>query len=161
DYLQLTHDALGRRTDAQRPEEGLILQKATGRVPHEGGRRFGPASSAAAILRAWQAEGRRDDPPNLPALTALQGTPRPPVLPALARAQQLAVRARFADGSAADVTRLTVYSSSEPAIARTQDTGLVEFSRPGEVAVLCRYQGQVVSVRLAHLRVPDGFAWPS
>src|SRR5262249_48481346 len=39
DYLQLTRDVLGRRTDRQGPEESLILKKALARVPHEGGLR--------------------------------------------------------------------------------------------------------------------------
>src|SRR5207244_2596649 len=40
DYLQLTRDVLGRRTDRQGPQSSLILQKALGKVPHEGGQRF-------------------------------------------------------------------------------------------------------------------------
>src|SRR5215212_654908 len=40
DYAVLTRDTLGGRTDRLRPADGLILQKATGSVPREGGRRF-------------------------------------------------------------------------------------------------------------------------
>ena len=40
DYLQLTRDVLGRRTDRLDPDASLILQKSLGRVPHEGGQRF-------------------------------------------------------------------------------------------------------------------------
>src|SRR5687767_15790248 len=40
DLAALTRDALGRRTNAQTPDASLILLKATGRVPHEGGPRF-------------------------------------------------------------------------------------------------------------------------
>src|SRR5207249_1785643 len=47
DYLQLTRDMLGRRTDREGALSSLILQKGLGRVPHEGGSRF-PASSAPA-----------------------------------------------------------------------------------------------------------------
>src|SRR5262249_50335174 len=36
DYLQLTRDVLGRRTDRLDPMASLIIQKALGRVPHEG-----------------------------------------------------------------------------------------------------------------------------
>src|SRR5438105_4500478 len=70
DYLQLTRDTFGRRTDPLDPVASLILQKATGRVPHEGGRRFAPDSEAARILRDWLRQGRRDDP-ELPALKSL------------------------------------------------------------------------------------------
>ncbi len=40
DYIQLTRDVLGRRTDRQNPLMSLMLQKGLGRVPHEGGTRF-------------------------------------------------------------------------------------------------------------------------
>ena len=40
DLAALTRDMLGRRTDPHRPADSLILQKATGGVPHEGGIRF-------------------------------------------------------------------------------------------------------------------------
>src|SRR5438128_12431518 len=40
DFLALTRDTFGRRTDALRPAESLVLRKATASVPHEGGRRF-------------------------------------------------------------------------------------------------------------------------
>jgi hypothetical protein len=161
DYVQLTHDALGRRSDPFNARESLILLKALGRVSHEGGVRFGTKSLAADILRAWHAQGLRDDPPSLPALAALEVTPRSAVLHPPGLSQQLTVRARFADGAVADVTRLTVFSSSEPSIARMGDAGLVEFSRSGEVAILCRYMDQVASVRLALIDVPAGFVWPN
>src|SRR5436305_1538194 len=84
---------------------------------------LGPHSLLADIFRAWQAEGRHDDPPDRPALVGIDVTPRARVLHAPARLQQLAVRARFADSTSADVTRLTVYSSSDPAIARADASG--------------------------------------
>ena len=61
DYLQLTRDVLGRRTDRQGPESALILRKALGRVPHEGGVRFPPSSLPGQVLHAWLAEGLQDD----------------------------------------------------------------------------------------------------
>src|SRR5207244_13465839 len=40
DYLQLTREALGRRTDRLHPDASLILKKGLGKVPHEGGPRL-------------------------------------------------------------------------------------------------------------------------
>ena len=40
DFTELTRQVLGRRTNRIEPESSLILQKALGRVPHEGGQRF-------------------------------------------------------------------------------------------------------------------------
>ena len=80
DYLQLTRDVLGRRSDRLDPDSSLILQKALGRVPHEGGQRFGAGSIPALTLRTWLAEGLRDDPADLPTLTRIEVLPGPRVL---------------------------------------------------------------------------------
>src|SRR6476619_1351216 len=40
DLLALTRGTLARRTDTQRPDDSLVLLKATAAVPHEGGLRF-------------------------------------------------------------------------------------------------------------------------
>src|SRR5262245_23884549 len=56
DFLALTHDQMGRRTDRQRPDSSLILQKATGRVPHEGGQRFAVGSPEYRLLLRWLSE---------------------------------------------------------------------------------------------------------
>ena len=57
DFLQLTRDLFGRRTDKLTPLASLILQKAVGRVPHEGGQRFASTSVPAQIITSWLAEG--------------------------------------------------------------------------------------------------------
>jgi hypothetical protein len=159
DYLQLTRDVLGRRTDRQAPEASLILQKALGRVPHEGGQRFLPRSVPAQVFRRWLAEGLQDDPPTLPALVRIEVLPGARILQEPARFQQLAVRAHYADGSVRDVTRLTVFSSSDTAVADVGVSGLVEFGQSGEVAILCRYLDAMASLRLTYLQPRSGFAW--
>jgi hypothetical protein len=161
DYLQLTRDVLGRRTDRQRPEESLIWKKALGRVPHEGGQRFTARSLPARVMRDWLAEGLRDDPPGLPELKAIHILPGSRVLTDPGRWQQLAVRATFADGSVRDVTRLTVFSSSDSAVADVNSAGLVEFRQSGEVAILCRYLMELQTVRLTFLEQRKGFVWPN
>jgi hypothetical protein len=161
DYLQLTRDVLGRRTDRLEPDAGLILKKALGRVPHEGGPRFPASSLPALVFRRWLSEGLQDDPANLPALTSIDIQPGSRVLNEPARWQQLAVQARFADGSVRDVTRLTVFTSSDPAVASVDTHGLVEFQQSGEVAILCRYLDVLQAVRLTYLEPRKGFVWKS
>jgi hypothetical protein len=161
DYLQLTRDVFGRRTDRLNPESSLILLKALGKVPHEGGLRFRPDSTAAAIFKGWLREGLRDDPPTLAPLKGIEVLPGGRVLHSPARWQQLAVIAHFADGSSCDVTRLTVFSSSDPAIAGVTTRGLVEFEQPGEVAILCRYLDELTPIRLTYLELRKGFSWPN
>ena len=161
DYTQLTRDVFGRRTDRLDPQESLIYQKALGRVPHEGGQRFAPSSLPASMLRDWLSEGLRDDPASLPSLTTLDVLPGSRVLVQPARWQQLAVLAHFSDGSVRDVTRLTVFTSSDPAVASVDASGLVEFQQSGEVAILCRYLDALHALRLTYLEPKKGFVWVS
>src|SRR5439155_26072259 len=63
DYLTLTREAFNRRTDRSDPYASLILLKALGKVPHEGGIRYRPDAVPATVIRTWLAEGLQDDPP--------------------------------------------------------------------------------------------------
>jgi hypothetical protein len=159
DYPELTREVLGRRTDRHNPEASLIYQKALGRVPHEGGQRFHADSVAARTMLAWVKEGMPDDPPTLPALKKVEILPGPRVRVAPSRWQQLAVLAHFADGSVRDVTRLTVFSSSDDGVARVDANGLVELRQVGEAAILCRYLDVIECVRLTYLEPRQGFTW--
>lgn len=159
DYLQLTRDVLGRRTDRLNPEASLIYQKAVGTVPHEGGQRYLPKSLPAETMLGWLAEGLQADPAGAPTLVKIDVAPGSRVYDAPARFQQLAVKATFSDGSTKDVTRLTVFSSSDTAVADVNPNGLVEFNQAGEVAILCRFLEQMFPVRIMYLEPKAGFKW--
>jgi hypothetical protein len=159
DFQQLTRDVLGRRTNRLAPEQSLILLKALGRVPHEGGSRYQPHSFPALTMRDWLSEGLTDDRPDLPEVKGITILPGSRVLNEPARWQQLAVVAQLSDNSARDVTRLTVFSSSDAAVAEVNNMGLVEFRQTGEVAILCRYLDQLQTVRLTYLEPKKGFVW--
>jgi hypothetical protein len=159
DYIQLTRDVLGRRTDRLDPYASLMLQKGMGRVPHEGGARLGADTVAVQMVAGWLREGMQDDPKDLPSLQKIEILPGSRVLNSPSRWQQLAVMGHFGDGTIRDVTRLTVFSSSDAAIAEVSANGLVEFKQPGEVAILCRYLDQLQAVRFTYLEPREGFVW--
>jgi len=161
DYLQLTREQFGRRSDKHDPMGSLILLKSLGRVPHEGGARFGASSIPSKMLAGWLGEGMQDDPSTLPTVKKVEVLPGNRVQLAPAKWQQLSVVATFSDGKIRDVTRLTNFSSSDPATADVNPNGLVEFKRAGEVAILSRYLEELVSVRLTFLEPREGFAWPN
>ena len=46
-------DARGRRVFPASPENSLLLQKSTGKIPHGGGRRLDPAGAEYKTLLAW------------------------------------------------------------------------------------------------------------
>jgi Protein of unknown function (DUF1553)/Protein of unknown function (DUF1549) len=159
DYLQLTREQFGRRIDIHNPDASLMLLKGLGKVQHEGGSRLGSTAYPTERLRDWLAAGTPDDATNLPTVKALEVTPMVRVQSAPATKQQIAVVAIFSDNSRRDVTRLTNFSSSENLIAEVNLNGLVEFKRPGEVAILARYLETMVSVRLTYLEPRAGFVW--
>jgi hypothetical protein len=159
DFLELTHGAQGRRTDQFNAESSLIYKKGLGLVPHQGGKRFEVDSIAAQTMLAWLGQGMPDDPSTLPILSSLEITPGARVLHAPARWQQLAVRARFADGSVRDVTHLTVFSSSDEGMAQVDGAGLVELRQKGEAVILCRYLDIIQCVRLTYLEPRKDFRW--
>lgn len=159
DYVQLTRDVLARRTDRHNPDASLLMLKALGRVAHEGSVRFPASSVPAQTITTWMSQGLNDDRKETPVLKKVNVLPGNRVLNAPARYQQLSVLASFSDGSTRDVTRLTVFSSSEPAIANVNANGFVEFAQSGEVAILCRYLEELVPVRLTYLEPKLGFKW--
>lgn len=161
DYLQLTRDIFGRRTSRLSPDESLIWLKGTGQVPHGGGRRFGEDSVPGRILYTWLAQGMPKETATEKTIARVEVLPGDRVLRQPSNRQQLAVIAHFSDGSSADVTRLTVFSSSDGSIAEVNRTGLVEFAQSGEVAILCRYLDRMETIRLMYLEPRDGFVWPN
>jgi hypothetical protein len=163
DYTSLTRDMLGRRTNRQRPTESLLLLKATARIPHEGGRRFGLDSPEHEILERWIAAGLSPDPPPTPVLRLLTATPPEQVLVAPADRVPLRVRAAFSDGSVRDVTRLAVYEPSNPAVAVTHDGTARRVSGQAdavtESVILVRYLDRQAAVRLAFVPARPDFRW--
>src|SRR5437879_4367777 len=93
DWKALTRDMLGRRSNPYRPEESLILLKATAAIPHEGGRRFGHDEPEYDILRRWLAAGMPADTSTVATVTKLVVTPSEQVLVEPASETQIRVRA--------------------------------------------------------------------
>ncbi|MBY0525081.1 MAG: DUF1549 and DUF1553 domain-containing protein [Gemmataceae bacterium] len=158
DLDSLTHDMLGRRTDAIRPAASLLLVKATAAVPHEGGKRFDVDSLEYRILHRWIGEGLHGDPVKAPTLRRVDVTPTSQVLLEPVDRVQLQVRATFSDGSTRDVTRLAVYEPSGMAAFVTPE-GEARRQQTGESAVLVRYLNHRATVQLAFVPARPNFVW--
>ena len=159
DFLALTHDLMGRRTDRHHPDASLVLQKATARVPHEGGQRFAVGSPEYCLLLRWLGAGMRDDRATAPTLTRLEVTPPEAYL--IEPLDSLTVRAAavFADGTRKDVRGLAVFDSTNPKIDVSRD-GLVRSPQPGETTVIVvRYLDKQATVQLAFVPARPGFVW--
>ncbi len=80
DLDTLTRDLFARRVNLLEPDQSLVLQKASGAVPHEGGQRFARDSDEYRILRRWIEAAPRDDAAAAPTLVAADVTPAERVL---------------------------------------------------------------------------------
>ena len=138
----LSKEVHSRRINYAFPEESLIIQKPLGRVPHEGGVRFGEGSRYHRTLIDWilaRAPGPNTNEAEVVRIEVLPGdrTLKP------GQRQQLLVRAYYSDGRVRDVTWLTqFFSNDETTLAVTPD-GVVKALRYGEAPVRAHFQGQV------------------
>jgi hypothetical protein len=154
DFQALTRDALGRRVDVLDPDRSLLLRKATGLVAHEGGQRFPPGSWEYQVIRAWIATGARRDPAR-PAAQQIELHPRELFFDRPGDSAPLAVVARFADGSEADVTPFCEIRTRDDTIATWTTAGQVHGLKPGDTAVVATYRGLLAAARVI---VPTGRA---
>ena len=147
DYDTLTRQSIARRVSLAEPASSLILLKPTMTVPHMGGRRFTPDSLDYRVIAEWIAAGT--PPPSLkdPEITNLEIYPAKATLKPGSE-QQLVVRAKYSDGSAADVTRWVKFSSNNEGVASVDDSGRVKMNGNGEAAVTLWYSSRVLYARL-------------
>jgi hypothetical protein len=142
DYEALVREARGRRLFPAAPEQSLVLRKATGAIPHGGGRLLAPDSADYEILRRWIAQGAPPPRPDDPVVQRLGIEPGDAVLSPESRVA-LRVLASLSDGSTRDVTRLALYDSNEPDVAEVNSAGVIQTrDRGGLFAVMVRYGDQ-------------------
>ena len=142
DYQPIVSAGRGRRVNLIEPERSLFLLKPTEQVSHEGGMRFSVNSEEYLTILRWLEAGAPFSPSD-PRIERLEVYPDEFALPAVGDTQQLKVLAYFTDGSVEDVTRKTVYESSDEPIAEVSEDGLVTSMRWGGTAILARFLGQV------------------
>jgi hypothetical protein len=153
DHAAITREARSRRIFPANPDESLFLTKATGKVPHGGGRRLNPTGPEYQVVRRWIAAGAPDSAPDAPKVVKLRVTPSDGVLQPNQQ-QQLAVLAEYSDGTARDVTRQSEFQSNLDVVAVVEPDGLVKArQQSGEAAVMARHMGYVAVFRAM---VPHG-----
>lgn len=149
DYEHLVKEGRGRRLSPAAPDHSLILQKATGQIPHGGGQRMEVGSPPYNLLRRWIAEGMPYGKPNDPVVSSIEVVPTSRTLKPRDQ-QQLICLAHYSDGSVEDVTLMTKFEPNDTEMAEVSTTGFVTArDLPGTVAVMARYQGQVAVFRAA------------
>lgn len=160
DYAHLVNESRGRRVFPALPAQSLLLQKGTNQTPHGGGSRIEIDSHEYRLLQRWIASGLPYGDPAQAHVTSIEVVPQQASLERGA-SQQLSVVAIYSDGSIEDITRTAQYESNNTDLADVSVRGLVSLTeRPGDVAIMTRYQGQVAVFRAT---VPLGIsieAWP-
>ena len=157
DYRALVDDVSGRRFNRANPSDSLMLLKPTQGVPHEGGFLFDEESRGYKIIHQWIAEGCKFSEATRP--VKLEIFPKNPILDRSGQKQQMLVIATFADGVSRDVSRDSIFESSNFEVATVSGAGQVKAVRRGETSILVRYEGTYASNTLLVLGSRDGYAW--
>lgn len=148
DYIAVTRRGGGRRIDRVDPGRSLLLLKATGTLPHAGGKRFDVKSPEYATLARWIASGAPWGPTDEPVLTRVELTPAIRTLTP-GSSQQLAATAVYSDKTRRDVTHLVEFRSNESGIAEVKEGGrMVSSGAAGDTAVLARFLSEVAVTRV-------------
>ncbi|WP_165228108.1 DUF1549 and DUF1553 domain-containing protein [Aquisphaera insulae] len=141
DHIALTREAGGRRMLRATPEESLLLRKATGDLPHGGGRRLEPGSPFYETIRRWIVDGGPHTAADAPKLVRVGVEPTERALRP-GESFDLRVIAGFSDGSTEDVTRLATFGSSEATAVAVDPGGKVKAGQlAGEATISARYEG--------------------
>ena len=151
DHYRITREMGGRRVNLATPDDCLLVNKATGKVPHTGGKRIEPNSESHQLLLRWLEGGAPRDPKSTPKPVGIEVFPKQAVFAAKGAAQRVVVRAKYSDGTDRDVTRFTVFVGNNDAAATVSDDGVITGAGPGEAFVLARFdeftEGCAVIVR--------------
>ncbi len=116
---------VGRRVNIAAPAESLLLLKATGQVPHTGGKLFDISSPLYQTVHRWIEAGAPDDAESVPQPVEIMLAPERMVFNGPKGTEQTKVTARYSDGSTRDVTADARYSSSNENSAEVDEAGLV------------------------------------
>jgi len=140
DYAALTQEARGRRLFPPAPEYSLLLRKASGSIPHGGGRKLPVGDPSYLKVLRWIAAGTPRTPSTAASLSHITVYPSQRRLLA-GDTQQLLVTAHYSDGSTEDVTHMATFQSSDSVYVSVNDSGRVQAGPlPGEAAIMARYR---------------------
>jgi len=160
DYRRTVEDIPGRRVNTAVPAESLLVLKATGAVPHTGGKLFDRDSDLSKTLLAWIAAGAPDDVGSVPEVTGIAMPKENVVFDRIGQQGTARVTATYSDGTQRDVTALARFFSNNPSIAEIDPQGRVTAKAAGETNVFARFNRFAVGAEVIVLLPGDSFAWP-
>lgn len=158
DVLAFTDELSSRRANVASPEHSLMLLKASGAVPHEGGQLTVPGELYYETLKAWIRNGAKLDT-TVPKVTRIEVFPKNPVIEMVGARQQMRVIATYADGYTRDVTAEAFLESGNTEVLEADKKGLGTTVRRGEAPVLARFEGSYAATTVTVMGDRTGFAW--
>jgi Protein of unknown function (DUF1549)/Protein of unknown function (DUF1553) len=160
DHYRLTRELPGRRIDLALPAECLLIQKATGQVPHTGGDRLKVGDEYYQTLMRWLEAGAPADPASVPVPVAVDLYPKNAVLDGAGTKQRMTVRAKYSDGGVRDVTSLALFLSNNDTSAKIGPDGVVTAGERGEAFVMARFATFTVGAQIIVLPKGLQFTFP-
>jgi hypothetical protein len=142
DHRWMTREFDTRRINPTDPESSLLIQKATGQLPHEGGRLFSVGSREYHTLLNWIKAGTPGPDSREHRIIKLELEPAVQTLK-VSQKVELKAWASFADGSRRDVTWLTKFDSNDMALAEVLPTGQLTAKRNGATAIRAQFLTEV------------------
>ncbi len=159
DYHRVTREIGARRINLAVPTESLFLKKASGSVPHSGGKLFDENSDYYATLLEWLQDGAPKDPADAqpPAVTSVDFYPPQAVLEGEDASQRFVAVANYADGTTRDVSRLAAFSTNNPTSTEVDPYGGVKAGARGEAFIMARFDTHTVGSQV--LVLPAGLQY--
>jgi hypothetical protein len=141
DHFRLTRESPGRRINLALPEDSMLLTKATGAVPHTGGKLMEKGSAPYETLLAWIRNGAEYDQGDIAKPTGIRVEPPLVVLKGPDLNIHYTVKATYSDGTDRDVTTLSSFSTSnDNSVSIDRRTGVAISKNRGEAFLMCRFQ---------------------
>jgi hypothetical protein len=141
DYANIVRYLDGRRLDRFDIDRSLLLQKASGRMPHGGGKVIAVDTPEYATLRQWIAAGAELDDLAESQVASMTVTPSQQATNT-GQSYQLKAEVKFADGASEDVTSLCSFNSLDTMVASVDAAGRVQTNGIGDTALVVRYRDE-------------------
>ena len=158
DYYRMTRELSGRRLNLAVPQDSLLLTKATGAVPHTGGKLFEKDSKAYKTLLEWIENGAHYDPDGVALPVKIEVEPKQFLMEGAGKNIPLTVKAIYSDGTDRDVTNLSTFTSSnDNSVGIDSRSGLTESKTRGEAFLMARFHTFTEGSQA--IVIPDGLSY--
>lgn len=147
DHRSIALERKGRRVNLAKPDESLLLLKATESINHGGGPRLELDGAGASVLSQWINEGASRS--RSARLDDFFVEPQSRVVSGVGATVDLKASAHFSGSPVSDVTRWTVFTPEDSAAVEIDsNSGMATVLRRGRHIVVARYLDHVVPVEI-------------